>query len=94
MRSYLVTCLLLAIAIASAGCASTPGPAMSQARPADYGYQQMPSGSSFVERHPLLYEPLRQYQEAGPNPIMKVLVATASVPVGIVKEAGQIIQGR
>ncbi len=77
-----------------AGCQSTPTAAVSQTQPADYGYQRVAAGTSFVERHPLLYEPMQQYQNAGPNPVVKVLAGAASVPLGIVKEAHQILMGR
>ncbi len=86
----LAACSLAGLAL---GCQSTPT-AVSQTQPADYGYQRVAAGTSFVERHPLLYEPMQQYKSAGPNPVVKVLAGAASVPLGIVKEANQILMGR
>lgn len=86
--------IALLLAGLSFGCQSTGGAQMSAAQPADYGYRRVGAGTSFVERHPLLYEPYVQYQQAGPNPVVKVLTGVASVPLGVVKEANQIIMGR
>lgn len=90
-RWFAAACLMVGLCV---GCQSTGGAQMSAARPADYGYRRVGAGTSFVERHPLLYEPYVQYQQAGPNPVAKVLTGVASVPLGVVKEANQIIMGR
>lgn len=94
MRSYAWLAVALLLASLGVGCQSTGGANTASARPADYGYSRVGAGRSFVERHPLLYEPYLQYQHAGPNPVAKVLTGAASVPLGIVKEANQIITGR
>ena len=87
------TLLVATVSLAIAGCQSTPA-TVPQTQTADYGYRRVAAGTSFVERHPLLYEPVQQYKAAGPNPVVKVLAGAASVPLGIVKEANQILMGR
>lgn len=56
--------------------------------------QAVTPDASFADRHPVVSEPRRYYQEAGPNPVVKGFAGVVGVPVGIVKETTQLIRGR
>ena len=63
--------------------------------PADDQYGMMPQEKSFVDRHPVLAAPRNYYRDSSDNFVIKVLAGTfVGVPVGIVREVGQVAYGQ
>lgn len=92
-------------AIALAGCKGGPSrrtlasaePALSP--PIDEGSTTVVSaspsqGTTFVDRHPLLFKPREYYTQSGNNPLVKSAAAVVvGVPAGILGELKQIVVG-